>query len=353
MNEHQMQTLSPALRVALLSTCAVIVIAGLRLAATLLVPLALALFLAAASLPLLVRLVERGWRVWLAVLLVVVLDLAVLLVVASLVVRSIAEVAAAIPGYAERLLALEANLLRWLANFGVRLDELPYVDSIPSEHLIGFASSLFRGATGATSMAFLVGLITIFLLLEATALPRKLHDALGRRGDELAWFATVLTEVQHYLALKTLISAATGLILGTAAWLLGVDFALLWGLLAFFLNFIPNVGSILAAFPAVIVALLQHGVPIALVLALVYLAVNMVIGNLIEPALMGRRLGLSPLVVVLSLVFWGWVWGGVGMFLSVPLAMVTKIVLEHTRDYRWIAVLMAGNPGRGRRDEID
>jgi AI-2 transport protein TqsA len=185
----------------------------------------------------------------------------------------------------------------------------------------------------------------VFLLLEATGLPRKLRDAIGsRRSERLEWFGTVMSEVQRYLALKTLISAMTGLLIAASAWLLGVDFAMLWGVLAFFLNFIPNVGSIIAAVPAVLVALLQHGIGTALALAAVYIAVNMVIGNLIEPALFGRRLGLSTLVVVLSLVFWGWVWGPVGMFLSVPLAMATKIMLDNTSGYRWVAALMAGAP---------
>jgi AI-2 transport protein TqsA len=326
----------------------VVTVAGLRLASTLLVPLALALFLTVVSLPLLVRLVARGFPVGFAVLTVLILDITLLLSVVSLLVRSFAEMGAAIPGYMEQLTVLEASLLQWLAGRGVRIEAIPYMDLIPSEHVLGLATTFLRGATDVMSTAFLVALITVFLLLEATVFPEKIRLALGKRGEDLDWFDTVLTEVQQYLALKTFISAATGLLIGLTAWLLGVDFALLWGLLAFFLNFIPNVGSILAAVPAVLVAFLQHGLGTALALAAVYLAVNMLVGNLIEPALFGRRLGLSTLVVVLSLVFWGWVWGPVGMFLSVPLAMVTKIVLDNTSGYRWIAVLMAGTPEAAR-----
>jgi AI-2 transport protein TqsA len=336
--------LSPALRLVLLSAGIVINVAGLRFASTLLVPFALALFVTAVSLPLLSRFVQRGFPSGLAVLAVLVLDIVALLSVVSLLVRSLAEMGAAIPTYMEQLTGVEASLLHWLARRGMEIEAIPYMDLIPSEHLLGLATTFLRGATDVMSTAFLVALITVFLLLESTHFRVKLHLALGKSGEDLDWFATVLTEVQEYLALKTVISAATGLLIGLAAWLLGVDFALLWGLLAFFLNFIPNVGSILAAVPAVLVALLQHGIGTALGLAGVFLAVNMLVGNLIEPAIFGRRLGLSTLVVVLSLVFWGWVWGPVGMFLSVPLAMVTKIVLDHTSGYRWIAVLMAGKP---------
>jgi AI-2 transport protein TqsA len=344
MNTVASGVLSPALRLVLFTAGIVVTVAGLRLASGLLVPLALALFITVVSLPLLVRVVARGFPVGLAVFTVLVLDVAVLLSVVSLLVRSLAEMGAAIPLYMEQLTAMEASLLLWLAGRGLEIEAIPYMDLIPSEHLLALATTFLRGATDVMSTAFLVALISVFLLLESAAFPLKLRHALGKQGEGLDWFATVLTEVQEYLALKTAISAATGLVIGLAAWLLGVDFALLWGLLAFFLNFIPNVGSILAAVPAVLIALLQHGIGTALALAGVYLAVNMVIGNLIEPAFLGHRLGLSTLVVVLSLVFWGWVWGPVGMFLSVPLAMVTKIVLEHTSGYRWIAVLMAGPP---------
>jgi len=126
-------------------------------------------------------------------------------------------------------------------------------------------------------------------------------------------------------------------------WLVGLDFPVLWGLLAFLFNYIPNVGSILAAIPAVLLALIQMGFGGALLVAGIFAGVNVLFGNLVEPNLLGRRLGLSTLVVVLSLVFWGWVWGPIGMLLSVPLTMIVKIMLENTKEFRWVAVLLAGS----------
>jgi len=120
-----------------------------------------------------------------------------------------------------------------------------------------------------------------------------------------------------------------------------VDYAILWGLLAFLLNYIPNIGSIIAAVPAVLLGLVQHGIIIALVIAGIYVGVNVVIGNMVEPRFMGNRLGLSPLVVFISLVFWGWILGPVGMLLSVPLTMILKIALETTDEWRWLAVLLS------------
>jgi AI-2 transport protein TqsA len=333
------------LRVFLFTACVVVTVAGLRLGATLLVPVALALFITVASLPLVNRLRSQGVPAGLAVMIVLLLDVSGLLVVLGLLVRSLTEIGAEIPAYAERLRDLEASVLGWLSGYGVDVGAIAYTEVIRYEHVVGVATAFLRGATDLAATVFLVVLVTVFLMAEATVFPAKVRAALGAHGASLAWLTVVLTEVQQYLALKTLVSALTGLLVGLAAWLLGVDFALLWGLLAFFLNFLPNVGSILAAAPAVLVALLQHGVGTALALAAVYVVVNVVLGNMVEPAIMGRRMGLSTSVVVLSMVFWGWAWGAVGMFLSVPLAMFVRIVLEHTSEYRWIAVLMAGGSG--------
>jgi AI-2 transport protein TqsA len=335
---------SPGLRAVLWTACIVITVAGLRVGATLLVPFALALFVTVVSLPIVDRLTRRGFRPGLAVFVVLLLDVGALFGVVWLLVRSFTEVAASLPLYVDRIGEIEASLLAWLGRRGLEVSAIPYLELIPTERMLALVSALLWRATDAMTTTFVVVLITVFLLVEAPSLPEKFRRAFGPRSGELVWITGVLHEVQRYLALKTLISALTGLLVGVSAWLLGVDFALLWGLLAFFLNFIPNVGSILAALPAVAIALLQHGIGIAAAMAGVFLAINMVLGNAIEPAVLGRRLGLSTVVVVLSLVFWGWVWGPVGMFLSVPLAMVAKIVLEHTQGYGWIAVLLAGNP---------
>ncbi len=346
---NQSSSLSPGLRAFLFTASVVITVAGLRMGATLLVPIALAIFIVVVSLPLMNRLVQGRVPAGLAVLLVLLLDVVALLAVVSLLVRSLGDVGAAIAIYAARLGELEASVLELLAEYRIDIGGFASLELIPLEPLLAVVTAFVRGTTDMLTTAFLVALVAIFLLVEAVGFPAKLRMALGDRGASFLWLAGVMTEIQQYLAIKTLISAATGLLIGGGAWLLGVDFALLWGLLAFFLNYIPNVGSLLAAVPAVLIALLQHGLGTALAFAAVYGAVNVVLGNLAEPALLGRRLGLSPAVVILSLVFWGWVWGPAGMFLSVPLTMVAKIILEHTNDYRWIAALMAGAPRPARQ----
>jgi predicted PurR-regulated permease PerM len=156
-------------------------------------------------------------------------------------------------------------------------------------------------------------------------------------------FGPIVRDVQRYLGIKTLVSLATGIILGLWAWIMGLDFPILLGLIAFALNFVPTIGSILAGLPAVLLSIIQFGVGHSLAVAAGYVVFNTILGNIIEPNLMGRRLGLSTLVVILSLIFWGWVWGPVGMILSVPLTMVLKIWMENTDDFRWIAIMLDKN----------
>jgi predicted PurR-regulated permease PerM len=155
----------------------------------------------------------------------------------------------------------------------------------------------------------------------------------------------ITASIRRYMGLKTAVSLLTGFLVWISLTLLHVDFAALLGILAFVLNYIPNIGSIIASVPAVLLALVQHGVGTSLIVLCVYLAVNVGIGNLLEPRIMGHGLGLSPLAVIASLIFWGWVFGGAGMLLAVPLTRIVKIILESSDETRWVAVLLStGRP---------
>ncbi len=132
----------------------------------------------------------------------------------------------------------------------------------------------------------------------------------------------------------------TGLLVWIGVTLVGLDFAVLWGFVAFMFNFVPTIGSIIAAVPAVVLALIQLGPGPALVLTGIYMAINIVIGNFVEPTVMGRSVGLSALAVFLSLVFWGWLLGPVGMLLSVPLTMTLRSALSRGESTRWLAILL-------------
>jgi predicted PurR-regulated permease PerM len=189
---------------------------------------------------------------------------------------------------------------------------------------------------------FFVLVLTAFILLEAQHLPGKLRGIPEFSAPFWDQLDRVASDVRGYMSMKTLTSLLTGgLVLGWVV-ALGIDFAPLLGFLAFVLNFIPIIGSVLAGIPGVVLALVQHGPGAALLCALGYIAINVVVSNIIEPRFMGRGLGLSPLVVILSLVFWGWVFGPVGMLLSLPLTMIAKIVMEGFPESQWVAALLSG-----------
>ncbi|MCA9698601.1 MAG: AI-2E family transporter [Myxococcales bacterium] len=205
--------------------------------------------------------------------------------------------------------------------------------------VIGGAGTLVAGIGSVLSDTAFVLLTTAFIMAEAAGLPRKLEVALGRAGS-MDRFDGIINDIQEYLSIKTKISLVTG----GLAWILclavGVDYPVLWGVVAFFLNYIPTLGSIIAAVPPVLLGFVQFGWERSLAVLAGYVLINTVMGNMVEPKVMGKRLGLSSLVVFLSLVFWGWIWGPLGMFLSVPLTMVVKILLENSDDLKWIAVLL-------------
>lgn len=320
------------------SAALVVLIAGLWAAGEMVLPFLFAILLAVVSAPMVLWLERHRVPAWLAVILVVALVMGVLAIFASVLAASVGEFSRAVPRYRERLDASMIAVSAWLAGYDVELS-LRQIE--PGSWMDAIGTTLNGLLVAVTNMA-LVLLTMVFILLEIAEMPRKVRAAVRDPEATLGRVARMSLEIQRYLVIKTLLSAATGIVLGLWTWILGVDFPLLWGFIAFLLNYIPNIGSIIAAAPPVLVALVQMGPLYALLVAAGYVAVNMVIGNIIEPQWMGRRLGLSPLVVFLSLLFWGFVWGPVGMLLSVPLTMALKISFEQSEEHRWIAVFLSG-----------
>lgn len=206
--------------------------------------------------------------------------------------------------------------------------------------MVSLAATLALSVSQIVSNTVLILLTVVFILLEASTFPAKLRLAFGPNQETLQRYQLVVESVRSYLVIKTAMSAMTGVLVALWLWLFGVPFAGLWGTLAFLLNYIPNIGSIIAAIPALVVAWLDLGWLPCVACGVGFFVVNMGIGNILEPRLMGRGMGLSALVVFCSMVFWGWVLGPVGMLLSVPLTMGVRVALEVFDDTRWLGVLM-------------
>ena len=334
------------LRFLLIAASLVVVIAGLQAAASVLLPFLLSIFLAILSLPLLVWLQGKRVPTTPAVLLTVLTNIVFLATIVVIVGGSVESFTQEAPKYADGLRQMADTLLAWLQSKGIDLSPEVAGDVLNPGAVMGLVGQIFNSLASVLSNVVLVVITTIFILFEATQFPQKLRVALGRQDSDAETFARIILEVQRYLGIKTLISMVTGLLIGVWVAILGVDFPVLWGLLAFLFNYVPNLGSIIAAIPTVLLALVQLGPGAAVLVGLGYLVVNMALGNFVEPYFMGRRLGLSTLVIFLSLVFWGWVWGPLGMLLSVPLTMVVKILLENSENFQWVAVLLAPATGQ-------
>lgn len=323
----------------------VIILGAARYAQAIVVPFLLSIFLAIIASAPATWLKQRGLSAPLAAAVVLLMLVLIVLGVAMLVSATATEFSAALPTYQARLQALTGRAVDWLAARGMNLGETGLLQVLDPRAAMNFANGLLGGLGQVLSNAFLIIFTVLFMLLEASSFPIKLRGM--RPGDSSAHasrFAQVVGSTKSYIAIKSLTSLTTGVLVGLGLTLLGLDFAVLWGFLAFVLNFVPNIGSIIAAVPAVLLALLQLGPLMSAAVAVLYLTVNMVIGNVMEPAVMGRRVGLSTLVVFLSLVFWGWLLGPVGMILSVPLTMAVKFAALANDETYWLGVLLGPAP---------
>jgi predicted PurR-regulated permease PerM len=332
---------SNATRVLVTAASFVVLVAGMKAASPILVPFLLSLLIAIICAPPLFWMLRKGIPNVIAVISILIGIVAMGLLLAAFVGNSVNAFSRALPGYETRLSEMTVGLLSWLQSLGLEVSREALNDYFDPGKILNVAMNTLTRVRGLLTNAFLILLAVIFIMLEASAFPQKLQSALKDPEQSLGRFRTFTASVNRYLAMKTLFSFVTGLFIWIWLSILGVDFALLWGLLAFLFNYVPNIGSIIAAVPAILLSLIQYGMgSVFLLTCLGYAVVNVLVGSIIEPKFMGRGLGLSTLVVFLSLVFWGWVLGPVGMLLSVLLTMIVKIALESNEETRWLAILL-------------
>ena len=321
----------------------IIVVAGMKAASSLLVPFFLAVFIAVLCTPPLFWLQAKGVPKVLALLLILIVILAVGLLVGAFVGTSLNGFLSSLPQYQARLSANMAPLLSWLAEKGIEIPKEGMSGIVHPENVMRLAGNLLSALSSVLANAFLILLTVVFILLEAADFPKKVQAAMKSPKKSLATINQFSQSANRYIVIKTLISVTVGLSISIWLLILGVDYPLLWGTLAFLLNYVPNIGSILVAIPAALLAFMQLGAGRALLTILGFLVVNNILGNIVEPKLMGKGLGLSTLVVFISMVFWGWVLGPVGMILSVPLTSLVKIGLESREDTRGLAIMLGSD----------
>ncbi len=318
----------------------VVVIAGMRAAQKILVPFLLAVFVAIICMQPFNWLRRKKVPTAIALTLVVIGILSVSTIFLALVGTSLDRVTRDLGSYQERLEAKVDEAIAYLQGLGFNISDDVWLTYFNTDAVMELVTITLSGVGNILSNGMMILFTIIFLLLEASDIPGKLRAISGNTRASFPQIRLFLTNINKYMALKTLISLGTGIVIAGYLAILGVDYPILWGLLAFLLNYIPTIGSLIAAIPAVILAWVQIGFGTSVLVALGYSAVNAVFGNGIEPRVMGKGLGLSTLVAFLSLVLWGWILGPVGMFLSVPLTMTLKLALQSSPDTRWVAILL-------------
>ena len=334
--------LTGASRSLLIFAALIIVLAGLKLASAIVVPFLLSVFIAIICNPLINFLGQYKVPKGISISAVILLILLIVVSLAGLVGQSVNGFSQNVPVYKAQLQTEFSGLLSTLAQYNILIDKERIMSFLDPGKLIDIAANTLAGVGGVMADLFLIILTVVFMLVEAPYIGKKVHLALDDPEMKQKQIDLFLDSVNSYLAIKTLVSLATGLLVTIMLWVFDIDYYILWGVLAVFLNYIPNIGSIIAAVPAVLLAVVLQGPGVAGLIAAGYMAINTVMGNMVEPRFMGKGLGLSPLVVFLSLLFWGWLLGTVGMLLSVPLTMVVKIALESSEEGKWLAVLLGG-----------
>ncbi len=344
--------------------CLFIVLAGLKQAAGVLVPVVYAFFLAVLSYPLLRWLVRHRLPPVLSLGVTLLTILGILAGIIFIAVRLLMSFNRDLPRYLRGLQSYMNDFAVWLQDNGVA-DAKSTIDSLFEwNQIIGYATQQdvvtrlgsMLGSTFGTVATLLTGLVMMlilmmFMLMEAQGTDRRLVAVRQAGGPDFSGLLRSASDIQKYLGVKTLISALTGILAGTWCWFFDLQYPLLWAILAFVFNYIPAVGSSAASIPAVVEALVQHGTGGAIGVALGYGLVNFSLDNFVQPQLLGNRFGISALVVVLSVIFWGWLWGPLGMFMAVPLTMVIKVLLDNNEEFRWISIAMAQK--KIRRGEVE
>jgi predicted PurR-regulated permease PerM len=331
-------------RAFIIVACLVVILAGIKVSASLVVPFLLAVFLAILLAPPFLSMKRKGMPGAVAII-VMILGLGVLCVLTVTILRtSLDQFTASLPIYETNLRAKLDTVWQWLETRGIDAPNEFVAENLNPQFAMSYAGRIARELSGMLGQALLIFIIVAFMLVETSGLHRKLHAIPGVSEENLQALEKNFQDVRRYVSLKSIMSLLTGTLVTLWLWILGIDNAIFMGLLAFFLNFVPTIGSFIAAIPGVLLGFILLGPAMAAVTAIGYIVINLGVSNVIEPRFMGQSLGISPLVIIVSLVFWGWLLGPVGMLLSIPLTMAVKVGLEGSSATRSIAVLLGPPP---------
>lgn len=321
---------------------AILVFGAMKVTRPVTLPLAFAIFLIVLAWPIQIRL-ENRLPSWLAFIITFMVFLLILGLFVGAMAVSANMIANKAPQYIDRLELNISILKSWAEGNGLSFSGRNDIDQVITR-VLNFIGKGFQGLYSLFSFLALVLLILLFGLLEVRNFRSKLELHFSKDFCEkvVNSFNTIAEQYQRYIFVKTAISGVTGILVGLLTWVIGMDLAFIWGLLAFFLNYIPSLGSIISTVIITLFAMLQFQTwgKILFVFSSIT-GIQLFFGNWLDPRLQGTVLSLSPLVIVLSVIFWGWVWGIPGALLAVPLSIGMVIAFAQFEKTQWITALLA------------
>ena len=251
-----------------------------------------------------------------------------------------------IPQYEKQLQQLVVDTIALGETYGIEVDKKSILDTLNFSSFFGITTNLI-GSIGTFLSKFLLIIIGIaFILAESKSFEKKLKIIFEKDKDRLEHFNLFSHNIKNYFLVKTTTSFLTGFLIALILIFFDINYPILWGAIAMLFNFIPVVGSIIAAIPAVLLSLVSADINTTIIIIILYVGINISISNIIEPKFMGKELGLSPLIIFFSLILWGWVLGIVGMFLAVPITMTLKIAFDSNKSTKWLSILMSDIGGK-------
>ena len=328
----------------------VLVVYILKALSDILIPVTIAIFLTFLFHPLVIYLTKFKIPKWLSLIIIVIIVSGLYYLIGVILVASFSSFPDKLQLYTQNLSTFLQSILN---PFNITIQEFSEYLNVKVKGFdigslfqklfeAGVIQNMFNSVSAMLGDVFIAIIFWIFMILGKDSFEERLKNAFsGRREFVEKNISTINESLQSYIIIKTILSFTTGLIVTIILWIYGVDFAVVWGLLTFVLNYIPNIGSLIATACPIIVALFEYGLGFTTISMSLLLFLNQnIIGNIIEPHYLGRHMDLSPVFVLFSLIFWGWIWGIVGMFLAVPIAAAIKILFSNIEPLKPIAILM-------------
>tara|TARA_B100000945_G_scaffold125457_1_gene99774 strand:- start:1533 stop:2588 length:1056 start_codon:yes stop_codon:yes gene_type:complete len=320
--------------------CIVIIIAGMRAAESIIIPFLLSIFIATISNPLVLFLQKKHLPKSFSVFFVFLIMVGFGFGITTLLSNSLNEFSSNFPKYQVLLKIYAENFFSFLEQNGIAVSGKIILEQLDPSAVMSLTSGILSRLGNVLTKTLLIILMVVFMLMESKIFKQKLKIIFGGTEEKKDQLKSFSNTVKRYMLIKTAISLTTGALATLWLIILDINYPFLWGFLTFLLNYIPTIGSNIAAVPPMLMALIQFDLITLVFVTLGYLVINNLLGSFLEPRILGKGLGLSTLVVFLSLLFWGWLFGPIGMILCIPITTIIKIAFANTENTRWVSTLL-------------